>query len=152
MWIPTLAVSVGLTLGAGAIAAVIGKAPVIYVILGSIAGPLFLLGVAWFLVVQGQKTLIKNRLGAFLEEGGALVHLCQDEKQPSPDDEANAWNTNTEAFLGKYLGDSYVARFHSGAGLSTGYTTLISLEHRRLMGGLRVRMARLNEFLQEMGS
>ncbi len=109
---------------------------------------------AWreqFRRVQGpaQRRSIREQLGAFIGEGHDLMARCADETQPAPEEEANAWAARVEAFLAEHLGDSYVHRFRSGAGLPMGATSIASMLHRNLWSGIRVRLARLEQFVQE---
>jgi len=89
-------------------------------------------------------------LATFVTEGNRLMERCNDETVPPPEAEAEAWASRVEEFLVENFGQGYVARFRNGAGLPAGVTTIRSIPHRQLWGGLRVRMARLNEFITEL--
>jgi len=91
-------------------------------------------------------------LGEFLEEGRQLDIQCHNEQEPPPDDEANAWADRVEAFLREELDESYVARFRNHEGLPAGYTGLSSAPHRKLSGAIGIRLARLEQFLHELGA
>jgi hypothetical protein len=85
-----------------------------------------------------------------LAEGSALMGRTQNEKGPSPLDDAEAWAKRVEDYLTKNFGAAYVVRFRDASGLPPGFTTLNSEERVKLEGGLRVRLSRLQQFLSEM--
>jgi len=91
-------------------------------------------------------------LGEFLEEGRKLAVQSSDELEPPPNDEAVDWANRVEAFFREDLDESYVARFRNHAGLPMGGTTLTSAPHRNLWSGIHTRLARLEQFLAELGT
>ena len=95
---------------------------------------------------------IRIRLADFLNEGLGLMQLCADESNPPPNEDANAWSDRVEEYLGRELDKSYIARYRDGSGLPTGINAIYSTPHRNLWGGIRVRSARLQEFISELTS
>lgn len=92
----------------------------------------------------------REKLGEFLFEGQGLEQQCADETKPPPKEEAQDWLERTDAYLAKNLGSDYVASFHNAAGLPTGFTTILSMEHSDIASGIRFRLARLQQFLEEL--
>ena len=99
---------------------------------------------------QMERRAIRVKMAKFIEDGLALKRRCTNESESPPTDEANKWAARTEAFLRADLDESYVARFRSGSGLPPWTTSIQSTEHRNLSSGLHVRLARLNQFLEEL--
>ena len=89
-------------------------------------------------------------LGEFLMEGQALSRQCANENEPAPEEEANEWADRTEEYLEEHLGSDYVASYRSAAGLPMGLTSITSRSHRNLDSGIQVRLARLQQFLEEL--
>jgi hypothetical protein len=105
-------------------------------------------------LAAGQRqAVIRESLGLLLLEGQQIQQMCGNEKEPAPSNQAQEWADRAEAYLSENLGQSYVARFRSGAGLPPGSTPMYwhSMEHRNLLTHLQVRLARLNQFLEELG-
>ncbi|MEK7281221.1 MAG: hypothetical protein AAB037_02565, partial [Chloroflexota bacterium] len=97
-----------------------------------------------------RKRGIRERLGGFLEEGRLLAARCADESKAAPTAEAQEWAERAEEFLRKNLGEGYVARFRSAAGLPLTATSITKAEHRNLWSGIYTRNARLAEFIAEL--
>jgi len=91
-------------------------------------------------------------LGGFLAEGQPLMTRCADEEKPPPSDDAEAWAEKVETFLLGNLDESYIARFRDDSNLPMTGTSIFSQPHRVLWGRLRVRMARLQEFIKELSN
>ena len=72
-----------------------------------------------------------------------------DTSQPNPTSDANQWGARVEIFLVAMLGQSYVVRFRSEAGILAGQP---SLEQERLQYwlGVRNRVVRLQQFSAEL--
>ena len=115
--------------------------------LASVVG-LFAFGRAVLLAWKGRRK--RAALGEFLMEGQAIQRQCADEKSPPPDDEADDWAARIETYLDKNLGTDYVASFRSAAGLPMGMTMIMSQTHRNVQSFLTVRLARLQQFLEEL--
>jgi hypothetical protein len=96
------------------------------------------------------KRKVRENLGRLLLEGRQLAGQCSNEKEPAPEAVANEWATETEAYLTKHLGSDYVASFRSAAGLPLGVTSIASQPHRDLEAGLKVRLARLQQFMEQL--
>lgn len=96
-----------------------------------------------------KKRAIRVALGKFLGEGQSLMSRCGDEQIDPPSTEADRWAAEAESFLSENLDNSYIARFRSGSGLPLAANSIASLPHRKLWGGLHLRVARLQEFIKE---
>jgi len=92
---------------------------------------------------------IQEGLGSFIAEGHRLLAKCRIEKDPPPEAEANDWAGRTENFLSQKLGNAYVARFRSAAGLPLTATSITSIPHSNLWASIYTRMARLEQFSGE---
>jgi hypothetical protein len=93
---------------------------------------------------------VRGQLGAFLAEVSALLGRTENEKEPNPIGDAEAWAKRVEDYLTYNMGSAYVVRFRDASGLPPGFTSLNSEERVKLQGGLRVRPSRLQQFLSEM--
>jgi len=122
-----------------------------------------LLGVALSGVVQYQvrvqiaterlaRRQIREQLAAFVQEGMELRRLCANEGVPPPIQQADEWAMRTEAFLRDKLDESYVARFRNSSGLPLTANSISSIPHRNLWGAIYTRLARLNQFLEELST
>ena len=96
------------------------------------------------------KSDIREHLGQLLFEGQELQRQCGNEKEPAPTAQAQEWADKTEGYLAENLGESYIARFRSSAGLPMAANSISSLDHRNLWAGLHVRLARLTQFVEEL--
>jgi hypothetical protein len=101
-------------------------------------------------IVDKRKT--RETLGLFLHEGSILRGQCGNEKEQPPEDAAIDWANKVEDFLCSSLDESYVARFRDGSNLPMTANSIASLAHRHLWSWIRVRMARLQEFIKELSS
>jgi hypothetical protein len=101
---------------------------------------------------SGRKREIRIALANFMEEGQQLNRRCGEELLPAPEGDANTWAQRVEDFLSENLDASYVARFRDGSNLPMAATSIASIPHRNLWGGLRVRLARLQEFIRELSN
>ena len=93
---------------------------------------------------------VREQLGLFLAEGIELLRLTRNEATPAPTEAAEAWNMRVISYLESALGSSFAHRFIDASGLPMGITSLQSEAHRKLEGGLKVRTARLQQFLSEL--
>jgi len=107
-------------------------------------------------VAQGaeasRRHAIREQLGAFIAQGDALMSLCTDAKKPAPQADADAWGATTEMFLRGNLGDSYVTRFRDQTGVPPVSLSGpdIDTAHQNLWFGIYYRVARLQQFSQEV--
>jgi len=99
---------------------------------------------------KSRKQAIKDTLGRFLDEGRQLQRQCANENEPPPSEEADDWAARVEAYLIEHLGQSYVSRFRSPAGLPMAATSISSVAHRNLWGGICTRLSRLDQFIGEI--
>ena len=83
----------------------------------------------------------REALGQLLLEGQHIQQQCGNEKEPAPSAQAQEWADKTEGYLAENLGESYIARFRSSAGLPMTANSISSLDHRNLWAGLHVRLA-----------
>ena len=102
------------------------------------------------MLIAWKRGRIREKLGEYLSEGQALSNRCANEKEPAPETEAEDWNERTETYLAEHLGNDYVASYSNAAGLPMGTTSITSKDHRDLNSGIRVRLARLQQFLEEL--
>lgn len=102
---------------------------------------------------KARRRRIREQLANLLEEGGQIRHIVVDPAQPLPilSQRANAWGLKVQAFLRTNLDESYVARFLSNAGLPIMTSPNISARYRNLWRTISNRMARLDQFIQELG-
>ena len=111
---------------------------------------------AVLLGIQNGRPLLDARqelleeMGSFLGEGRTIQILCADEEKPPPDLLAENWNIRLEQFLEANLGKRYVMRLRSGSGLPMAGNSINSIPHRNLWGGIERRLARLEQFQQEL--
>ncbi len=98
---------------------------------------------------QSRSQTVREGLGSLIGEGRAIQLRCAEESSPVPEQEANEWASKAETFLRDHLGDSYVSRFRSHAGLPMSATTISSNPHRQLWGNIHFRLARLEQFSEE---
>ncbi len=113
---------------------------------------------------QGQLDALKNRekenaglrdgLSALMLEGQGLSRRLASTDEPleilEPDIEA--WAGRTETWLEENLETSYIVRFRNGAGIPIGTYVMRRAPNTRegpLNGFMRVRLARLGEFISE---
>jgi hypothetical protein len=91
----------------------------------------------------------RDKLGAFIAQGTALMERCSDNAQPLPQAEANQWAARVEALLNDKLDGSYVIRFRDSAGVPLGTTVGLDVAHQELFGALRHRVFRLEQFSEQ---
>jgi len=101
-------------------------------------------------IEQDRRSQIEERLGEFIGEGEKWMAIVSSQPgSPVPENEINDWANRTESFL-KKLGNSYVIRFRSTAGLNTSLSlTGADKTHNAYWLGLRARITRLNAFASE---
>ena len=98
---------------------------------------------------RAKRQNIRVALGNFLEEGRGLMVRCGNVSEPPPEQEAQSWADNVEAYFHKEMDDSYIARFRDGSGLPLTVNSISSVPHRNLWGGIWIRTSRLQEFIKE---
>jgi hypothetical protein len=106
--------------------------------------------------------VILDTLGRFIGEGQELISLIYESQKPKlenqpdpppiPENEANEWANRVETFLQEHFGEGYVHRFRSHAGLPLGSTRLFGGLPVRLESGIKTRIARLEQFSQEIAA
>jgi len=99
-----------------------------------------------------RRKAVRNALGAFLAEGRQLLSECANEREPPPEQKAEDWAARTEAYLNEHLDAGHVALFRSGGGLPMTATSISSIPHRQLWSGIRVRVARLEQFISQLSA
>ncbi len=104
---------------------------------------------AWYIHPRQQRKK-QSVLGEYADDGQSLMTQCANEKDPPPNDAAEAWAKKVETYLSANLGKSYITRFRSGHGLPMSANSISSMDHRNLWAGLRVRIIRLHEFIKEI--
>ncbi len=96
-----------------------------------------------------RRSEILEHLGSFIADGQTLMSVIYSAPTEAvPTKRVAAWETETTSFLST-LGNSYVVRFNSDAGLP--YVNLIGAddEHSNLWLAVRNHVIRLNEFSSE---
>jgi hypothetical protein len=91
----------------------------------------------------------QDALGGFMLTGRQIQQRCANEAAPAPAQDADNWAATTEEYLANQMGTAYVARFRSAAGLPMTATAIQSREHRNVWSFMQVRLARLEQFIQE---
>lgn len=97
---------------------------------------------------------MRIRLAIYVQYGQQIIEQCHFTERrllPVPDGWANAWGQAVSENLASDLGDDFAVRFNNGAGLPIGMTVLAP-PYSRVEGYVRIRMARLTEFMQELAS
>jgi len=99
---------------------------------------------------------LRVRLANFMDQGSLLMQRTITSPDPvtTISEEANRWAENAERFLTESLDDSYISRFRDGSNLPMSSLFIDpqlgdERERRSLWTGLRVRVARLQEFIKE---
>ena len=109
-------------------------------------------GVLTYHELRQQKITLKRRreirmqLGQFIQQCGDLKRKCAGEQNP-PDEFAQNLATEMGSYLHSNLGDDYIARLNSRAGMMAISVTVKHQEIWRLCNGWEIR---LNEFLAEL--
>ena len=98
-----------------------------------------------------QRKMKQDALGAFLEQGTALMSRSRDFQKEPPESEANEWLGELIDYLQANLGKAYVARVNDGASAPVGYSSQHK-EHDALYNGIRIRVFHLQEFLKELAT
>jgi len=100
-------------------------------------------------IQEAQKREILGKLGDFIAEGQNLMeYISANSDKPIPKDRALAWSKQTEDFL-RTLGNSYVVRFDSTAGLTSVGLGHGDIEHGNWWLVTRAGVIRLHEFSAE---
>jgi hypothetical protein len=95
-------------------------------------------------IEDARRTEVRERLGYFIDEGQSMLNMMRSNKQPSIE-QRDKWASETESFL-KQLGDSYVTRFRSDAGITDVFTPGGNDFNWRFVND---RVTRLHEFSAE---
>lgn len=99
------------------------------------------------LIAMSDTRKIRELIGQLLANGNQLMVVIQRDG-PLPVKEAQDWMDNAATEIGKLLDSSYVARFHSPAGV--GLPDLENNPRNRLSTAIHFRLTRLNQFLAEL--
>ena len=100
---------------------------------------------------RAQRKGVRDGLSKLLDEGVQLNRIASDEKQDVPTEGIADWVSRLEKYLAT-VDASYVARSRSGAGVNIGGLQSDSPPtpaRQRAVGTVRVRLARLEEFIRE---
>ena len=103
---------------------------------------------------RDENAKVRGDLTALMIEGQALQQRLASTEEPLETIEPTiaAWAAKTEEWLGENLEASYIVRFRNDAGISLGtFVMRHGLNQREgpLNGFMRVRLARLGEFMAE---
>jgi hypothetical protein len=100
---------------------------------------------------QENRKNIRVALGRFLPAAGSLMDLCRNVTISPPNDDANAWGQQVEAFLLSNLDESYISRFRDGSNIMPLHPVGgLPQDHLNLWCSMRIRMVRLQEFIKEL--
>ncbi len=113
---------------------------------------LFAFSIWKILQISNGKRRKREMLSCLLSQGQELQTQCKKEKEPAPKDAIQDWITNCERILSKKFGQSYVVRFRIEAGITKPIFTYSSFEHGQLYIQVHYKLARLEEFLREVGN
>ena len=94
---------------------------------------------------------LREQLGVLLMDGSGLQEACVREYKPPPATEIAEWVHRAESLVQDRLGNAYLARFRSNAGLPTPLSPVSSLRHTQAWAEVYFRIARLHQFLAEIG-
>jgi hypothetical protein len=97
---------------------------------------------------------LRDNLAALMLEGQDLHHrlASTDEPLETLEPEIATWAMKTETWLGQNLGSSHIVRFRNSAGIPMGAYVMrraLNTKEGPLNGFMRVRLARLGEFIAE---
>jgi hypothetical protein len=119
---------------------------------GTLAGGLMLFGAIIALGYAWYPDVVREQLGTLLAEGRTLLRIAQLDQEPAPLVAAEEWNQRVTGYLASAIGGSFARRFGDEPRLPAGESTLQSDTHRELELDLRIRIARLEQFLSELRS
>ncbi len=74
---------------------------------------------------------------------------CANEKEPVPEKEMEDLAKSLDSYIRKNLGEEYIPRMNSSAGLPMQATSISSMEHGTMWGQLNRWMARLDQFIAD---
>jgi hypothetical protein len=98
---------------------------------------------------EAKRTAVLETLGSLIDDGQNLTNeILSNVDQPVPEQKINEWANKTEAFL-QTLGNSYVVRFRSDAGIMSVTFSKADTVHNNWLVGIRSRLIRLHEFSSE---
>ena len=103
-----------------------------------------------------KRRTVREKLAGYLEEGRQLINLVYEEsrnqQEPTSNSKAEKWAGRVEEFFRgeTMLGNEYIPRFRSFAGLPAPHLTTLLPPHAQIEFFLRTRMARLYEFIKEL--
>ena len=100
------------------------------------------------LLSKQNKRCIRDKLSEFIIEGKKLIVCCDDETKLLPNDEVTLWEDNIIKFLRENLENSFIARFKTPSGEPINIPST-STQHRELWNGIRFRLTRLVQFIEE---
>jgi hypothetical protein len=96
----------------------------------------------------------RDGLAKLMLEGQALSHRLTSTDEPLEpiEEDLGTWAAKAEVWMGENLEDSYIVRFRSSAGIPMGTYVMRRNSGERegpLNGFMRVRLARLGQFIEE---
>jgi HAMP domain-containing protein len=92
---------------------------------------------------------IRTNLAVFIDECQDLKVKCANEKEPVPEKEIEDLAKRLDSYIRKNLGEDYIPRMNSSAGLPMQANSISSMEHRNKWGQLNRWMARLDQFIAD---
>jgi hypothetical protein len=98
---------------------------------------------------EGKRVATVETLGSLIAAGNEVMNkIASSPSGPIPFPDINDWSSKCEAFL-HGLGDSYVVRFNSAAGLNSFSWNNMSSEQNTWLNNIQRHVVRLHEFSQE---
>jgi hypothetical protein len=96
----------------------------------------------------------REQLGSFIAEGGMLIQKSMDASDTTLETEVNLYTQRVLNFLRDHLGQSYVNRMVSPAGVPVGVGPRVTIDekHTEIFRILYAFMSHLEAFSQEMNS
>jgi hypothetical protein len=100
---------------------------------------------------RDHRRYIRIELGRILEKGRLLAEEAANQNQTSPQEEATLWGQSAEKFFLDNMDESYISRFRDESDLPIPQQPpgISDIPRARLWAGMRVRNARLQEFIKE---
>jgi phosphate/sulfate permease len=95
---------------------------------------------------------IADNMGKFLEQGSELIFTCRNNEIPIQHTEIESWCVESQTYIESQLGKSFSIRYRSISGLQIPFASAEhSKERKEMVLAIWVRLARLHEFIKELG-
>lgn len=100
--------------------------------------------------MRHERTVTREGLAALIAEASSILDACRDTDAKPPNREVGEWKEKVERYLTERLDGSYVARFNNIPEFDMAALPLGSPWHPVLEAGIRARIKRLNDFIEEL--